>query len=80
MPSRPTNGSDDNPDYIETMKRVVDIEAKKVTKEPLKESYSERRKRIDDKKKIKAIKAAKTAAKKSVEAKQEQSIKGWVVR
>jgi hypothetical protein len=34
------------------MKRVVDIEAKKVTKEPLKESYSERRKTIDDKKKL----------------------------
>jgi hypothetical protein len=50
MPSRPTNGSDDNPDYIETMKRVVDIEAKKVTKEPLKESYSERRKQLMTKK------------------------------
>jgi hypothetical protein len=49
MPSRPTNRSDDNPDYIETMKRGGGYRGKEGDERALKESYSERRKTMTKK-------------------------------
>ena len=64
--------------YQDKMRAVIDIEARKVKKEPLKETYSERRVRIDDKKSVQAINSTKMAAKKAVKGKKQHSIKGWI--
>ena len=60
------------------MRAVVDLQARKVEKEPLKETYSERRVRIDEKKAVQAVKCTKKAAKKAIKGKKQHSIKGWI--